>query len=113
MALTATQKMGDDLKKAWGAVLDLRLALVSWSHNQNRTESEIRGILQGCEPSIQELEDITTCSEAVGLEDIDWRIRFLQDTMDGVTRELTRRLPGVFFDELHRTAPFTTIFYDK
>jgi uncharacterized protein DUF6535 len=107
MALTSAQKMDDDLKKAWEAVLDLRMASASWSQNHDRAGSEIRGILQGCESSIQELANITTDSDAVGLEDIDWRIRFLQETMDGVTRKLTRRLPGVFFDELHRTAPIT------
>jgi len=107
MALTAAQKMDDDLKKAWGAILDLRLASVSWSQDQDRAESEIRSILQGCESSIQELENITTDSGAAGLEDIDWQICFLQETMDAVTRKLTRCLPGVFFDELHRTAPIT------
>jgi hypothetical protein len=38
--------------------------------------------------------------EAVGLNDIDWRIGLLQKTMDEVTHKLTRRLPDVFFDEL-------------
>jgi hypothetical protein len=46
--------------------------------------------------------------EAVGLKEIDWRIRFLQATMDEVTQKLTRRLPGVFFDELRPTAPSLT-----
>jgi hypothetical protein len=37
MALTAAQKMVDNLKKAWEAVLDLRPALKPWSPNQNKT----------------------------------------------------------------------------
>ena len=106
MALTAAQKMDDDLKKAWEAVLDLRLALEPWSQNQNKPESEIRSILNNCETSIQELERIAT--EAVGMEGIDWRIRYLQETMDEVTHKLTRRLPGVFFDTLQPTAPSIT-----
>jgi hypothetical protein len=102
-ALTATQKMDDDLKKAWEAVLDLRLALEPWSQYQNKTEFEIRSILNNCEASIQELERIAT--EAVGMEGIDWRIRLLQETMDEVTHKLTQRLPGVFFYELPSTTP--------
>jgi len=107
MALTAAQKMDDYLKKAWAAVLDLRLALEPWSLNQNRTESEIRGILKSREASIQELERIAM--EAADLEEIDWRIHLLQDTMDEVTHKLMRRLPGVFFDQLRPTAPSMTI----
>ena len=99
MALTAAQKMDEDLKKAWEAVLDLRLALEPWSQNKNKTEAEIRSILtlNTCEASIQELERVAM--EAVGLKDIDWRIRFLQSTMDAITHKLMRRLPGVSFDE--------------
>ena len=105
-AWEAVRKMDDDLKKAWEAVLDLRLAL---EPNQNKTESEIRSILNtsSCEASITELERIAM--EAVGLkEKIDWRIHFLQATMDEVTFKLTRRLPGVSFDELRSTAPIIT-----
>jgi hypothetical protein len=104
MALTAAQKMDDDLKKAWGAVLDLRLALEPWSQNQNKTESEIRSVLNQdtCKASIKELEGIAM--EAVGLNEIDWRVRLLQETMEEVTHKLTRRLPGVFFHELPPTA---------
>jgi hypothetical protein len=99
-ALTATQKMDEDLKKAWEAVLDLRLALEPWSQNENPIEPEIRSILNQdtCKALIKELEGIAL--EAVGLNDIDWRIGLLQKTMDEVTHKLTRRLPGVFFDEL-------------
>ncbi|KAI0276091.1 hypothetical protein BGY98DRAFT_736331 [Russula aff. rugulosa BPL654] len=103
MALTAARKMDDNLNKASEALLDLRLALGSWSQNQNQTESEIRST---CEASIQELERIAT--EAVGMEGIDWRIRYLQATIEEVTHKLTRRLPGVFFYELPPTTPNMT-----
>jgi hypothetical protein len=106
MALTAAKKMDEDLKKAWEAVLDLRLALEPWSQNQNKTEPEIRSILITCEASIKELERIA--KEAVGMEGIDWRIRYLQKTMEEVTHKLTRRLPGVFFYELPAIAPNMT-----
>ena len=97
--------MDDDLKKAWEAVLDLRLALEPWSQNKNKTESEIRSILNQdiCKASIKQLEGIAM--EAVGLNEIDWRVRLLQETMEEVTHKLTRRLPGVFFYELPPTAP--------
>ena len=105
-ALTAAQKMDDYLKKAWAAVLDLRLALEPWSLNQNRTESEIRGILNSREASIHKLEDISI--EAADLEEIDMRIHLIQETMDEVTHKLVRRLPGLFFDKLQPTAPLKT-----
>ena len=101
MARTVVEKMDDDLKKAWDAVLDLRLALGLWNQNQNQTESEIRRILNDCEASIQELERIA--SEAVVVNDIDWRIHLLQKSMDELTHNLTRRLPGVFFHGLPPT----------
>ena len=108
VALTVAQNMDDDLKKAWEAVLDLRLALEPWSQNQNKTESEIRSILnqETCKASIKELEDIAL--EADGLNEIDWRVRLLQETMEEVTHKLTRRLPGVFFYELPPTVPKIT-----
>ena len=106
MALEAAQKMDDYPKKAWAAVLDLRLALEPWILNQNKTESEIRVILNSREASIQALEVIAM--EAADLEEIDWRIRLLQETMDEVTHKLMRRLPGVFFEELEPTATSTT-----
>jgi hypothetical protein len=102
IALAAAKRMDDDLKKAWEAVLDLRVALGPWSQNQNQTVPEIRSILNDCETPIQELERITM--EAAGMEEIDWRIRYLQETMERVTYGLTRHLPGVFFYELPPTA---------
>ena len=109
-ALTAAQKMDDYLKKAWAAVLDLRLALEPWSLNQNRTEFEIRGILNSREASIHELEGIAM--EAADLEEVDLRTHLLQEKMDEVTHKLIRRLPGVFFDKLQPTAPSMSEAFD-
>ena len=108
MALTAARKMDNDLRRAWEAVLDLRLALEPWSQNKYKTESEIRSILSqnNCEALIQELERIAM--EAVGLKEIDWRILVFQATMDEVTHKLMRRLPGVSFDTLQTTPPSLT-----
>jgi hypothetical protein len=88
--------------------LDLRLALEPWSQNQNKTESDIRSILNQdtCKASIKDLEGIAT--GAIGLNEIDWRVRLLQETMEEVTHKLTRRLPGVFFYELPPIAPNMT-----
>jgi len=101
MALTSAQRIDDYLKKAWAPVERLHLAFEPWS--QNRKGSEIRRILNSCDASISELERIAI--EAVGVEDVDWRISLLQDTMDGTTHKLTRRLPGVLFSELKPAVP--------
>jgi hypothetical protein len=101
LALAAAQRIDNYLKKALAPVVDLHLAFEPWSHN--RTELEIREILQRHEESILELERITI--EAAGVEEVDWRISFFQDEMDGATHKLTRRLPGVFFHELKTAAP--------
>jgi len=106
MARMAAQKMDDDLKKAWGAVLELRLVLEPWSQNQNKTDSDIGSILNTRESSIQELERIAKYADS--LKEFDWRISLLQETMDKVTHKLARRLPGVFFDELRPTAHIMT-----
>ena len=104
MALAAAQKIDDHLKRAWASVVDLHVAFEPWS--QNRTDSEIKGILISREVSISELERIA--NEAVGVEDVDWRISLLLDTMDEVTHKLVRHLPGVSFSEL-KTASTTLI----
>jgi hypothetical protein len=101
MALAAAQRIDDYLMKAWEPVVELHLAFEPWS--QNRTESDIRRILNDHDASILELERIAI--EAVGVEEVDWRISLLQHTMDGATNKLTRRLPGVFFNELKPVAP--------
>jgi hypothetical protein len=101
IALTTAQRIDDYLKKAWRPVLDLHNAFEPWT--QDRTKSEIKGILNNRELSILELERITI--EVVGVEDVDWRISLLQDAMDETTHELTRRLPGIFFHELEPATP--------
>ena len=101
MSLMAVRRIDNYLKKAWWLVQALYLAFEPWS--QNRTESEIKEILNSHEESISELERIEI--EAVGLEDVDWRISLLQDAIDEATHKLTRCLPGVFFNELKPAAP--------
>ena len=101
MALTAAQRIDDHLKKAWAPVLDLHLAFEPWS--QDRTESEIKRILNSRGASISELERIAT--EAVGLGGVDWRISLLQEAMDETTEKLMRYLPGVSFSELKPAVP--------
>jgi hypothetical protein len=104
MALTAAQNIDDYLKKAWASAVDLHLAFEPWS--QKRTESEIRGILTNREGSILELERIAI--EVVGVEDVDWRISLLVDTMDKATYKLIRHLPGVSLSKLEPAAPIST-----
>jgi hypothetical protein len=101
--LTASRKIDNYLKNAWTPVVDLHLAFEPWS--QNRTGPEIQEVLCSREASILELEGIEI--EAVGVEDLDWRISVLQDAMDKATSKLARRLPGVFFSELMPVAPIT------
>ena len=91
------------LMKAWARVLDLNLAFESEPWSLSRTESEIITILNNREESISELERIAY--EAVGVEDVDWRISFFQERMDAITHELMQRLPGVFFNKLKSTPP--------
>ena len=102
-ALKAAQRIDDYLKEAWARVVDLHLAFEPWSQNRNKTGSEIREILNSREASISKLEHIAT--EAVGVEDLDWRISLLQEAIDEATHKLTRRLPGVFFNELRPAGP--------
>ena len=97
---TDAQRIDNYLKKAWAPVVDLLLAFEPWS--QDMTKIEIKGILNSCEASILALERVAV--EAVGVEDIDWRISFLQDAMDGATQKLMRHLPGVSFSELKPAA---------
>jgi hypothetical protein len=58
-----------------------------------------------------ELERIAI--DAVGVEDADWRISLLQDTMDGATHKLMRHLPGVFFSELKPTLPTAPVMISE
>ena len=101
MGLTAARRIDGDLKKAWEAVADILLAFEPWS--EDLKDSEIKDILNSHKESILKLERIA--DDAVGVEDVDWRISLLQDAMDTATHKLTRRLPGVSFSELKPAAP--------
>ena len=104
MALMATaQRIDDYLMKAWASVVDLHLAFDSEPWSLSRTESDIIMILTSREKSISELERIA--NEAVSVENVDWRMSFFQERMDGITHELMQRLPGVFFIKLKSAAP--------
>jgi len=100
-ALEGAQTIDEHLTKAWEHVKNLRLALERG--DTNRTEEEIREILNDHNVPISELERIA--GEVHGMEDVDWRISLLQDAMDEVTHNLTRRLPCVFFDRLKLPGP--------
>jgi hypothetical protein len=95
-ALRSAQRIDDCMKVAWEHVEYLYRAFGAW--DQKKTEEEVRLILGGCESQISRLEHIT--NEANGINEVDWRISFLQDTMDEATHKLTRRLPGLAFTEL-------------
>jgi hypothetical protein len=100
VASSYAQRIDNYLKKAWAPVVDLHLAFRPW--DQNRTESEIIGILNSRKLSISELERIAV--EAANIEDVDWRISLLQKTIDGNTHTLRRGLIGVS-SELTLPAP--------
>ena len=100
-AFDGTQRIDEYLKTAWERVEDLHRAFEPW--DRDRTGEEIRNILGVCEDKISELERIT--NEANGLDDVDWRISLLQDAMDEATYKLTRRVPGVSFNELKPSGP--------
>jgi hypothetical protein len=97
------QRIDGYLMKAWAPVVDLHLAFDSEPWSMSRTDSEIITILNSREESISELERIA--NEAVGVEEVDWRIAFFLERMDGITHELMKRLPGVFFNKLESAAP--------
>jgi hypothetical protein len=71
--------------------------------DQKRIEEDIRDILGECESQISGLEHIS--NEANGIDEVDWRISFLQCTMDEATHKLTRRVPGLSFTELKTSGP--------
>jgi len=100
-AFNSAQTIDEYFKTAWEQVEDLHRAFEPW--DQNRTGEEIRNILEGCELQVSELERIG--NEANGMDDVDWRISLLQDAMDGATDKLTRRLPGMSFNELKSSGP--------
>ncbi|KAF8492147.1 hypothetical protein F5888DRAFT_1731188 [Russula emetica] len=97
------QRIDRYLMKAWASVVDLHLAFVSEPSSISRTKPDIIRILKSREESISDLERIA--NEAVGVEDVDWRISLFQERMDGITHQLMQRLPGVFFNKLKSAAP--------
>jgi len=100
-ALQGARGIGDYLLTTWEHVEDLHRAFGPWDHN--RTGEAIRNILGYCEDKISELERIA--NEANGLDDVDWRVSLLQDAMYEATYKLTRRVPGVSFNELRSFGP--------
>jgi hypothetical protein len=101
--MAIAQRIDGYLMKAWACVVELHLAFDSEPWSLSRTESEIITILNSRGESISELERIAI--DAVGVEDVDWRISFFQERMDAITHELMQRLPGVFFNKLKPAAP--------
>ena len=104
-ALPGAWRIGDDLMTAWEYVENLHGAFESW--DQNRTGKEIRNILSGCEDQTSVLECIT--NQANGLNDVNWRISFLQDVVDKNAYMLPRRFPGVSFDEVKSFEPILIV----
>ncbi len=103
MALMAiAERIDDYLTRAWALVVDLHLVFEPWS--ENKTKADVRGILNGREESISELERIAIAIET-DVENVDWRISFFQERMDEITHRLTQRLPGVFFNKLKSSGP--------
>jgi hypothetical protein len=101
--IAIAERIDGYLTKAWAPVVDLHIAFDSQPWSLSRTESDIITILNSHEVSIWELERIA--NEAVAVEDVDWRISFFQERMDGITHELMQRLPGVSFNKLRLAAP--------
>ena len=101
--MTIAQRIDGHLMKAWAPVVELHQAFDSEPWSLSRTESDIIAILNSREDLISKLERIAC--EASGVEEVDWRIAFFQERMNGITHELIQRLPGVFFNELKSAAP--------
>jgi hypothetical protein len=95
--MAVAQRIDDYLTQAWAPVVDLHLAFDSSGWSLNRTESDIKRVLNSHRESILELERIAI--EAGKVEDVDWHFTLLLETMDETTHKLMRRLPGVFFDK--------------
>ena len=98
----SAHRIEDRLKTAWKLVEELRQAFEPWT--QKRTKEQVKEILQNHDQQISELERIKV--EADGMEDVDWRISLYQEAMDDATHGLARQLPGVSFDEPHRSESF-------
>jgi hypothetical protein len=103
-AWASAERVEECLKTAWKHIEELRGAFEPWT--QKRTREQVEEILRKHERQISELESIKL--EADGMEDVDWRISLYQDAMDDATYRLTRKLPGVSFDEPRRSKSFLT-----
>jgi hypothetical protein len=99
-ALKGAERIDGYMKTAWEHVEYLHHQAFE-PRGMSRTEEEIKSILESCASQITELERIE--NEANGIDVIDWRISLLQDAMNGATAKLTRRLPGVLFDQLQQS----------
>ena len=104
-ALSGAESIDNFLKAAWEHVEYLYRAFGTW--DQERTEEEIRAILGECESQISGLEHIT--NEADAINEVDWRISLLQETIDEATHKLNRRFPGLSFTELKTSGPIPII----
>ena len=100
-ALNGAERIDGYLKTAWEHVEGLHRAFEPW--DQSRTKEDIRNVLEGCEFQISELERIG--NEVSDMNDVDQRISILQEAMEIATHKLTRRLPGLSFDELKQCKP--------
>ena len=96
------QRFEGYIKSAWECAEDLGRAFEP--RTQKRTREQVEEILRHHERQISELERIK--AEADGMDDVDWRISLYQDAMDDATYKLTRQLPGVSFEEPHRSEYF-------
>ncbi|KAH9008990.1 hypothetical protein EDB85DRAFT_1511859 [Lactarius pseudohatsudake] len=101
-AWRSAQRIEECLETAWERVGELRQAFEPLA--QKRTREQVEEILRNHESQISELERIK--AEADRLEDVDWRISLYQEAMDEDTYRLMRQLPGVSFDERHRSDSF-------
>ncbi|KAH8985745.1 hypothetical protein EDB86DRAFT_2320202 [Lactarius hatsudake] len=99
------QRIDECLKIAWGCAEDLRRAFKPWTQKWTReSRVQVEEILLTHERQISELERMKI--EANVMAGVDQKISLYQDEMDGVTHKLTRQLPGVSFDEPHRSESF-------
>ncbi|KAH8994219.1 hypothetical protein EDB92DRAFT_313599 [Lactarius akahatsu] len=100
-ALMSAKRIDECLKTAWERVEELCRAFEPWA---KKTREHVEQILRKHERQISDLERVKV--EADGMKDVDGRISLYQDAMDDATYRLTRKLPGVSFDELNRSESF-------
>jgi hypothetical protein len=81
--MVLAQRIDDILTQAWAPVVDLHLAFESW--NLNRTEVDIKQVLNSRKKSISELERIAI--EARGVEEVNWHFALLTDMNTGETHK--------------------------